>query len=93
MSRTNADSVDPCVDLLAADSRCPKCGAETEPIDIGTQGLRLEQLQLCPACYLVTWMDHEGFHVRQGAPVKQEDVSGDGPVPLFYACERRPSSC
>jgi hypothetical protein len=41
-----------------------------EPIEIGVEGLALQQLQLCPGCYLVMWHDDGGFHVRQGVPVK-----------------------
>jgi hypothetical protein len=49
---------------------CPKCGAAMEPIEIGVEGLPIEQLQLCPGCYLVTWSDRDGLHVRQGVPMK-----------------------
>jgi hypothetical protein len=93
MPRTSADSAHAPIDPLAADRECPKCGAETEPIEIAVEGLPLEQLQLCPACYLVTWRDHEGFHIRQGSPVKQVDGSCEGPDRLLYAREHRPSSC
>ena len=93
MSRTSADSTHTPVNLLATDGECPKCGAETEPIEIAVEGLRLEQLQLCPACYLVTWRDHEGIHIRQGSPVKQREGCGDEPGHLLYASEQRPSSC
>jgi hypothetical protein len=41
-----------------------------EPIEIGVEGLPLEELQLCPGCYLVTWSDQDGLHVRQGVPMK-----------------------
>jgi Zn-finger nucleic acid-binding protein len=50
---------------------CPKCGVEMEPIEIGVEGLPIEQLELCPGCYLVTWIDRDGLHVRQGVPVKK----------------------
>jgi hypothetical protein len=40
-----------------------------EPIESGVQGLPLQQLQLCPACYLVTWSDQDGLHARQGVPM------------------------
>jgi hypothetical protein len=42
-----------------------------EAIETGTDGPSLQQLQLCPGCYLVTWSDQEGIHFRQGVPVKQ----------------------
>jgi hypothetical protein len=92
MSRTSADSARTPVDL-ATDRECPKCGAKTEPIEIAVEGLALEQLQLCPACYLVTWRDHEGFHIRQGSPVKEGHSCGARLDRLLYACEQRPSSC
>ena len=60
---------------------CPKCGAATEPIDIGVEGLPLEQWQLCPACYVVTWSDHDGLHVRQGVPVPKGVAPGGEPTP------------
>ena len=91
MPRTSADSAHTTVDLMATDRECPKCGAATEPIEVAVEGLPLEQLQLCPACYLVTWRDHEGFHIRQGSPVREG--GGDGPDRVLYACEQRPSSC
>jgi hypothetical protein len=42
-----------------------------EPIDIDVEGLPLQNLQLCPGCYLVTWSDPNGLHFRQGIPVKK----------------------
>jgi hypothetical protein len=92
MLRTSTDSARTPVDL-ATDRECPKCGAETEPIEIAVEGLAIEQLQLCPSCYLVTWRDHEGFHIRQGSPVKEGDSCGDRLDRLLSACEQRPSSC
>ena len=52
------------------DRLCPKCGAEMESIEMGAEGLALQKLQLCPDCYLVTWTDQDGPHVRQGVPVQ-----------------------
>jgi hypothetical protein len=52
------------------DHGCPKCGVEMEPIEIGVEGPPLEHLQLCPGCYLVTWSDEAGLHLRQGVPMK-----------------------
>ena len=57
-------------DPALGDRRCPKCGIEMEPIDIEVEGLPLQELQLCPGCYLVTWSDQDGPHVRQGVPMK-----------------------
>jgi hypothetical protein len=70
MPQNNYDHVPTPVDPEIADPKCPKCGAEMEPIDIDVEGLPLEQLQLCPDCYLVTWSDQDGLHVRQGVPMK-----------------------
>jgi hypothetical protein len=56
------------------EENCPKCGTEMEPIEIEVEGLPLQQLQLCPKCYLVTWMDETGFQIRQGVPVKRDRV-------------------
>jgi hypothetical protein len=50
---------------------CPKCGAEMEPIEIGVEGPPVQRLQLCPGCYLVMWSDDQGFHLRQGVPMKK----------------------
>jgi hypothetical protein len=62
--------------LMHADSatgscECPKCGTEMEPIEAGIEGLPIQQLQLCPGCYLVTWSDRDGLHFRQGVPMKE----------------------
>jgi hypothetical protein len=56
-------------DLVLDDSACPKCGVEMEPIDSDVEGLTVEHLRLCPVCYLVTWSDRDGIHMRQGVPV------------------------
>lgn len=48
---------------------CPKCGADTESIEPSAGGPFLQQLRLCPACYLVTWTDQDGLHLRQGVPM------------------------
>ena len=50
--------------------RCPKCRAEMEPIESGVDGPPFQELQLCPGCYVVTWRDQDGPHIRQGVPVK-----------------------
>ena len=54
----------------AADDACPKCGVEMESIESGVDSLAMHQLRLCPGCYLVTWCDPEGIHLRQGVPMK-----------------------
>ena len=61
------------------DRRCPKCGMETESIEMGAEGFAVQELQLCPSCYLVTWTDEDGPHVRQGVPVKPGDDSRTQP--------------
>jgi len=35
----------------------------------GRGGPRCSNLQLCPKCYLVTWTDQDGLHLRQGVPM------------------------
>ena len=62
----------PPADSQLADQRCPKCRAEMEPIESGDMDLPFQDLQLCPDCYLVTWVDHDGPHFRQGVPVKND---------------------
>jgi hypothetical protein len=72
---------------------CPKCSSETEPIEVAAEGLPFEELQLCPACYLVTWRDEAGFHVRQGLPVKLGSGYALEPEGSFYDQPKRPHSC
>ena len=62
------------------DPRCPKCGVEMEPIEMSAEGLSVQELQLCPSCYLVTWTDQDGPHVRQGVPMKPGENSGRPPA-------------
>jgi uncharacterized protein with PIN domain len=80
-------------DRLLTDASCPKCGTEMEPIDNGAEGPAVEHVQLCPQCYLVTWTDEHGLHLRQGVPMKDgaptnADSSG---VPTWTAGE--PKDC
>lgn len=56
--------------------RCPKCGAQMEPIEIAVEGLPIEQLRLCPDCYLVEWSDATGGHIEQGIPVPKDHLPG-----------------
>jgi hypothetical protein len=71
------------VDPVLDDGGCPKCGAAMEPIDADVPGLHVQNLRLCPDCYLVTWSDQDGIHIRQGVPVAKgahsisEDLTGD----------------
>ncbi|MGD1095942.1 MAG: hypothetical protein ABSB35_28615 [Bryobacteraceae bacterium] len=58
------------VDPVLGDCKCPRCGVETEPIDVEVEGLPVQDLELCPGCYLVIWRDRDGLHVRQGVPMK-----------------------
>ena len=81
MPPNNYDPVHTPANPALGDRRCPKCGVETEPIDMGAEGLAVQELQLCPSCYLVTWTDQDGPHVRQGVPVKSGDKSRDEPAP------------
>ena len=75
MPRNNCDPADKPIGLASGDEGCPKCGTEMEPIDIAVEDLPLRQLQLCPECYLVTWMDDTGFQIRQGVPMKKGQPS------------------
>ena len=84
MRPNNCDPVPTPPDAFA-ERRCPKCGEETEPIEAGIEGLAVQELQLCPNCYLVTWTDQDGPHVRQGIPVDDQlsepDASASGWLP------------
>jgi hypothetical protein len=70
MPRNNYDPAATPLDPAFEDQSCPKCGVTMEPIESGVGGPPLQQLQLCPACYLVTWSDQDGLHFRQGVPMK-----------------------
>jgi hypothetical protein len=70
MPQNNYDHAHTPAEPDRGEQACPKCGVEMEPIDIEVEGLPLDNLQLCPSCYLVTWSDHDGLHVRQGVPMK-----------------------
>ena len=50
---------------------CPKCGTLMETVEVEVEELPIRQLRLCPECYLVTWNDENGFHSRQGVPMKK----------------------
>jgi hypothetical protein len=56
---------------MSPDNICPKCGALMEAIETGMEPPPLEDVQLCPRCYLVTWSDRDGLHARQGIPMKK----------------------
>jgi hypothetical protein len=79
MPPKNCDLALPPVDSVFGDRGCPKCGVEMEPIEIGAEGPLVQQLQLCPGCYLVMWNDHDGIHVRQGVPMKKRVDPRDRP--------------
>jgi hypothetical protein len=71
MPRKDYDPAPTPVDPILAGDGCPKCGVEMEPIETGVEGPPLQQLQLCPRCYLVTWSDQDGLHVQQGVPINK----------------------
>ncbi len=79
MPRKNYDPDLTPVDPILRGHGCPKCGVEMEPIETGVEGPPLEQLQLCPHCFLVMWSDQEGFHAQQGVPVKKGLDSRNNP--------------
>lgn len=79
MPQNNCDPAPTRVDAALRDAACPKCGVEMEPIDSAAEGLAIEQLRLCPGCYLVTWIDHDQFHVRQGVAMKRGYHFGGDP--------------
>jgi hypothetical protein len=60
-----------------------------ESIETDMKAPPLEQLQLCPRCYLVIWSDEAGLHIRQGVPMKE----GGSPVsdPSWFMSE--PEKC
>jgi hypothetical protein len=70
MPRNNCDPEPTPGEPVPMESGCPKCGAVMEPIEAAVEGLQLEDLQLCPHCYLVIWRDQGGFQTRQGVPMK-----------------------
>jgi hypothetical protein len=87
--------VDPAlpVDPELNDGGCPKCGAEMEPIEADVPGLAVEHLKLCPSCYLVTWSDHDGIHIRQGVPMKEGAFSSsESPAEVSWS-SRDPEKC
>jgi len=49
---------------------CPHCGAEMEPIETDAEAMPFRHLLLCPICYLVSFRDNDGVHLRQGVPVR-----------------------
>jgi hypothetical protein len=87
MPRNNCDPALTPVNSALGDHGCPKCGIEMEPIEIAVEGLALEQLQLCPGCYLVTWIDHNQYHIRQGVAMKRGFHFGGEPEWLTDAPE------
>src|SRR5580698_10613170 len=69
MPPNNYDPAPTPVNLALGDHRCPKCDVEMEPTETAADGPPLQQLELCPSCYLVMWSDQAGLHVRQGVPM------------------------
>jgi hypothetical protein len=78
MPPNNCDLAVTPLDPALGERACPKCGVAMEPIESGVEGPPLQELQLCPGCYLVMWRGEDGFQIRQGVPMKP-------------AGERRPS--
>jgi hypothetical protein len=69
----------PTGDAAADLSKCPKCGVEMERIETNAEGPKVEELQLCPKCYLVTWSDQDGLHFRQGFAMNRTQPSTASP--------------
>jgi hypothetical protein len=72
MPPNNCDLAATPLDPALAEQACPKCGVAMEPIEMAVEGLPLQELQLCPSCYLVMWSDEEGIHARQGVPMERD---------------------
>jgi len=43
-----------------------------EIIESNIEDLTVQQMRLCPECYLVVWSDGDGQHFGQGVPVEPE---------------------
>lgn len=71
MPQNNFEPKSPVADPEHDVSACPKCGVEMERIETREEGPRVRELQLCPKCYLVTWIDQDGLHVRQGVAMNR----------------------
>jgi uncharacterized protein with PIN domain len=74
MRKSNDPPVLP-IDPVPGNDHCPKCGAEMEPIEVAVEELPIQELHLCPSCYLVTWSDGDGSHFRQGVPMNENPAS------------------
>ena len=54
----------------------------------------MKHVRLCPQCYLVTYTDEHGLHLRQGVPMKDgapASADSSGKVPTWTAGE--PQDC
>jgi uncharacterized protein with PIN domain len=79
MLPNNCDPALTHLDRAPEEGRCPKCGVEMEPIQSSIEELPVQELQLCPRCYLVIWRDAAGFQIRQGVPMKKD--AGNSGIP------------
>ena len=64
-----------------------------EPVDIQVEDLPIQQLLLCPECYLVTWNDESGFQSRQGVPMKKGFSPDADPRGSIDLQGRKPPEC
>jgi hypothetical protein len=71
MPQSNFDPKLSTADPEQDESKCPKCGVEMERIETRAGGPQVRELQLCPQCYLVTWRDQDGLHLRQGVAMNR----------------------
>ena len=82
MQKTNDPRMVP-VHPVPGNDQCPKCGAGMEPIEVAVEELPIQELHLCPSCYLVTWSDRDGLHFRQGVPMNASAGPGwDASLPI-----------
>jgi hypothetical protein len=56
-------------------------------------GLAIEHLRLCPNCYLVTWTDAQGMHMRQGVPLKKGSDPLENLTPGINWSTGEPEKC
>ena len=71
MPLNNYDPEGRLVGAVLGHEDCPKCGTLMETVEVEVEELPIQQLRLCPECYLVTWNDENGFQSRRVFPRKK----------------------